>query len=370
MQIIYFGAPGNGFESYPKNYASSVAIYDKSHRVFGDIECKYIKNMTSVDIIYVIYGLGGEGDGSYRQGRNFGVGIRLDGYEVDTKERKNLYEFLHRFIYEGVNQNTVGLFIPNDGIIKDYKIKTLQESSRNLDKLSSNLKRQFNQEFGRSIKLISNNKSFTEELDPVKLKTSKKKKQVKTENKQDVASKNKQQGIEIDTSQNKNIKEPHIKNTPWWFFLFIPLLAYSIYNGILLHKIKKEVVKNTTSIAKISRKKPKTKTTKTTKKTVLRIEKRDEVEQFFLKPENLPKSINLKIENFDNYMDHLVKLILDSNELPKNTPKEQVISKIVGSNTVSIPEIKDQIEDLNKKNPNDTFFTDIQLPKDLLIWEE
>lgn len=372
MQIIYFGAPGDGFESYPIEFINSFAAFDKSHLEYGEIECKYIRRQNSVDIIYVIYGLGGEGDGSYRKGRNFGVCIRLDGKEVKKSERQNLHEFLNRFIYEGVNQEAVGLFTPNDGKIVDFAVKSLQSSSQILDQLSSSLKQHFDQEFGNSLKKIKNSISYTEELDPFKIKI---KNFDAKENKEKVRVNGPAEKYNSNISDPKSepINKPTTSLLNWMFLLFIPLFGLSIFNFIQHNKLKEKVKENIQNINQLEEgytKKNKNKQISGSNKKCIRLKENNGKRQYYLINSMIPSEQNPSISSVEEYISHLSKLINDSNELPFDKSQSDYERYITENNSQDLTKIKNQIEEKKKQQPNGVYFSDIILSSNILIWQE
>lgn len=369
MEIYYFGAPGNGFESHPVEKVNSLSRFDKSFYSPGDIECKYIKEDNMVNIVYVLYGLGGEGDSSYRKGRNFGVGIKLEGFEIDESERKNLFEFLHRFIYQGVNQKSVGIFVPNDGSITDYQIKSFQERSSALNKISSSLINQFNTEFKNSLKKITDNKSYNLELDPEKIKLEQKKKEpLKKEEEVSALKSNKKEGNSEEINfENTTDQIIHKKPFNWWLLIFIPLFAVSISNFIELNKLKKQIQKNSMFLAKLEisdYEKTPSKKTLVKKKIV-----KDKI-QYYVNPMDFPNSPNPLLKEIEDYINHIVNIFFQYPKIPENLNKEKVKQFIKENNPSDLPQIKTQINNLNEKQDNGVFFSDINFRNDLLIWEE
>jgi hypothetical protein len=392
-EIFFFGAPGNGFEAYPKKYVSSVSAFDRSDKSEGDLECLYMSKNKILDIIYIIYGLGGDGDGSYRKGRNFGVGIRLSNYQVISSERKNLFEFLNRFVYEGVNQSASKVFKPNDGKIKDFAISSFQDEANFLDILNDNLSKQFMTEFGESLQKNTISESFIEELDPqknelknkegerIKLKEEKRREEEKTASLKLSTKSNPTNILETDpnpldpkSDSSKTSQNGKIVFNAW--YLAIPIaaiLVLSCYNFYKISQLNKELKKTIINLSEITNS-GRTSYRKIDDNKILKNTSKNGKKMWYLVPKNIKKMVdnpNPEITSLEAFLDHLAQIAYESKELQPSIEKIDIKSFIFDSNKDDIKNIKSQIDQkLESSQSKGVFFSDIQLSQSILIWQE
>ncbi len=170
IKVFIFGAPGQGFSSYPSNYSNLVSGFDQSGKRFGESISEYVVKPNKSIIIHVLYGLTGIGqDGNLRGGRNFGVWIEIAGHKVKEEHFASIHEFLMNFLEKGAYNPNLGLFDQGHGKIEKYQVFSFDELKSPLDKLLELLVVDFIKKFSNQLVPTEGNENDVYELDPEKI---------------------------------------------------------------------------------------------------------------------------------------------------------------------------------------------------------
>lgn len=220
IDVFFFGSPGEGFTAYPSQFSNKVNGLDKSNSSHK-LECKYIVKDNKTKIQYAEYGLTGVGQhGKSRGGRNFGIWIEIKGKKLDEDGTEKVLNYIKTFINEGILLKTNLFDKDSSSNIKHYVITSFNEVSDTLDKWIEVFKEHFIADFKDNFQSITINDSYTIDLNPEKVKSTKKDANINTSIKhnKDVV------GVEIDYSTNS------IPKTQKKFFSF----SFEKLNTLLL----------------------------------------------------------------------------------------------------------------------------------------
>ncbi|MEM8999747.1 MAG: hypothetical protein AAGB24_05740 [Bacteroidota bacterium] len=105
ITVFFFGSPGDGFSSFPKEYVKLVKSLDTGKSTQPEM-CIYTEINKKTVIRYVEYNLTGIGNtGNVRGGRNFGLYISIEGYEISSNGRDKILDYVRNFIAQGIVDN-------------------------------------------------------------------------------------------------------------------------------------------------------------------------------------------------------------------------------------------------------------------------